>query len=122
MDTRWNVLIVMMIGAGARDGGRQVKGGRKRIRKPAFELEMDGDGMPLLPDITDTKLEEKKAVVRAFLTSHYRESIVATSENVLNAWRQVSVLGLTRQSCHGAPSYKVRMTLWRESMFRRMWT
>ncbi|KAG1782880.1 hypothetical protein EV702DRAFT_1040702 [Suillus placidus] len=33
---------------------------------------MDGEGMPLLPDITDTKLEEKKAMVRAFLTSHYR--------------------------------------------------
>ncbi|KAG2111350.1 uncharacterized protein F5147DRAFT_772075 [Suillus discolor] len=38
----------------------------------AFELEMDGEGMPLLLDITDTKLEEKKAIVRAFLTSHYR--------------------------------------------------
>ncbi|KAG1859473.1 hypothetical protein C8R48DRAFT_674005 [Suillus tomentosus] len=60
------------VSAGARDGGCQVKGGRKRIRKPAFELEMDGEGMPLLPDITDTKLEEKKAIVRAFLTSHYR--------------------------------------------------
>ncbi|KAG1812981.1 hypothetical protein DFJ58DRAFT_850708, partial [Suillus subalutaceus] len=59
-------------GAGARDGGRQVNGGRKRIRKPAFELEIDGDGMPVLPDITETKLEEKKAIVRAFLTSHYR--------------------------------------------------
>ncbi|KAG2340119.1 hypothetical protein BDR05DRAFT_950728 [Suillus weaverae] len=28
--------------------------------------------MLLLPDIMDTKLEEKKAMVRAFLTSHYR--------------------------------------------------
>ncbi|KAG1848650.1 hypothetical protein F4604DRAFT_1935211 [Suillus subluteus] len=31
-----------------------------------------GYEMPLLPDITETKLEEKKAIVRAFLTSHYR--------------------------------------------------
>ncbi|KAG1792257.1 hypothetical protein EV424DRAFT_1354548 [Suillus variegatus] len=31
----------------------------------AFELEMDGEGMPLLPDITDTKLEEKKAIDKA---------------------------------------------------------
>ncbi|KAG1858207.1 hypothetical protein C8R48DRAFT_674277 [Suillus tomentosus] len=38
----------------------------------AFELEMDREGMPLLLDITNTKLEEKKAIVRAFLTSHYR--------------------------------------------------
>jgi hypothetical protein len=116
------VLILVMIGAGARDGGRQVKGGRKRIRKPPFELEMDGDGMPLLPDITETKLEEKKAIVRAFLTSHYREFILGTSENLLNAWTQGSAPGATRQWCHGVPSYKVRMTLWQESIFRRMWT
>jgi hypothetical protein len=117
------VLILAIIGAGARDGGRQVKGGCKRIRKPPFELEMDGDGMPLLPDITEMKLEEKKAIiVRAFLTSHYRESILATSANLLNAWTQGSALGATRQSCHGVRSYKVRMTLWQESIFRRMWT
>ncbi|KAG1848348.1 hypothetical protein C8R48DRAFT_677283 [Suillus tomentosus] len=67
----WEDIEPEQFGAGARDGGRQVKGGRKQIRKPAFELEMDGEGMPLLPDITDTKLEEKKAIVRAFLTSHY---------------------------------------------------
>jgi hypothetical protein len=71
--------MVIMIGAGARDGGRQVKGGRKRIRKPAFELEMDGDGMPLLPDITETLLEDKKAIVRAFLKEHYHKSVFATS-------------------------------------------
>ncbi|KAG2155979.1 uncharacterized protein EDB93DRAFT_1247624 [Suillus bovinus] len=58
---------------GAREGGRQMKGGRKRIRKPAFELDTDEDGMPLLPDITETKLEEKKAIVRAFLTLHYQD-------------------------------------------------
>ncbi|KAG1784295.1 uncharacterized protein HD556DRAFT_1466785 [Suillus plorans] len=68
----WQEYAQEQFGAGARDGGRQVKGGRKRIQKPAFKLEMDGEGMPLLPDITDTKLEEKKAIVRAFLTSHYR--------------------------------------------------
>ena len=77
--------MVSVIGAGAREGGRQMKGGRKRIRKPAFELDTDEDGMPLLPDITETKLEEKKAIVRAFLTSHYRESILATSGTLLNA-------------------------------------
>ncbi|KAG1851352.1 hypothetical protein DFJ58DRAFT_842234 [Suillus subalutaceus] len=42
-----------------------------------------GDGesagaQDVLPDITETKLEEKKAIVRAFLTSHYYESIIAT--------------------------------------------
>ncbi|KAG2067291.1 hypothetical protein BDR04DRAFT_1159335 [Suillus decipiens] len=34
--------------------------------------QFDGDGMPVLSDITETKLEEKKAIVRAFLTLHYR--------------------------------------------------
>ncbi|KAG1889898.1 hypothetical protein F4604DRAFT_1673425 [Suillus subluteus] len=68
----WQEYAQEQFGAGARDGGRQLKGGRKRIRKPAFELETDRYEMPLLPDITETKLEEKKAIVRAFLTSHYR--------------------------------------------------
>ncbi|KAG1862684.1 hypothetical protein F4604DRAFT_1929458 [Suillus subluteus] len=68
----WQEYAQEQFGAGAQDGGRQLKGGRKRIRKPAFELETDGYEMPLLPDITETKLEEKKAIVRAFLTSHYR--------------------------------------------------
>ncbi|KAG1723662.1 uncharacterized protein EDB91DRAFT_1087734 [Suillus paluster] len=68
----WQEYAQEQFGAGARDGGRQVMRGQKRIRKPAFELETDGDGMPVLPDITETKLEEKKAIVRAFLTSHYR--------------------------------------------------
>ncbi|KAG1847562.1 hypothetical protein DFJ58DRAFT_843197 [Suillus subalutaceus] len=67
----WQEYAQEQFGAGARDGGRQVNGGRKRIRKPAFELEIDGDGMPVLPDITETKLEEKKAIVRAFLALHY---------------------------------------------------
>ncbi|KAG1733099.1 hypothetical protein EDB19DRAFT_2002207 [Suillus lakei] len=35
------------------------------------DIEPVWDGMLLLPDITEMKLEEKKAVVRAFLTSHY---------------------------------------------------
>ncbi|KAG2137903.1 uncharacterized protein EDB93DRAFT_1301832 [Suillus bovinus] len=68
----WQEYAQEQFGAGAREGGRQMKGGCKRIRKPAFELDTDEDGMPLLPDITETKLEEKKAIVRAFLTSHYR--------------------------------------------------
>ncbi|KAG1726353.1 uncharacterized protein EDB91DRAFT_1254373 [Suillus paluster] len=68
----WQEYAQEQFGAGARDGGQQVMGGRKRIRKPAFELKTNGDGMLVLPDITETKLEEKKAIVRAFLTSHYR--------------------------------------------------
>ncbi|KAG1719960.1 hypothetical protein EDB19DRAFT_1918361 [Suillus lakei] len=58
----WQEYAQEQFSAGAWDGGRQVKGGCKRIRKPAFELKMDGDGMPLLPDITKMKLEEKKAI------------------------------------------------------------
>jgi len=43
------------------------EGRSQRIRKTGFKLETDGDGMPLLPDITELKLEAKKAIVRAFL-------------------------------------------------------
>jgi hypothetical protein len=64
---------------------------------------MDDDGKPLLLDITDTKLEEKKAIVRAFLTSHYHKSVVTTSENLLNSWIQGYVQGRTRLLCHGVP-------------------
>jgi hypothetical protein len=81
---RWNVLILVMIGAGAQDGGRHLKGGHKRMKKPAFELETDMGGMPVLPDITKTKLKEKKAIVRSFLTSHYSEAVITTSEHFLN--------------------------------------
>jgi hypothetical protein len=73
-----------MIGARAQDGGRHLKGGRKRVKKPAFELETDIGGMLVLPDITKTKLEEKKAIVRSFLASHYSEAVIATSEHFLN--------------------------------------
>jgi hypothetical protein len=116
------MLSMTVIGARARDGGHQVKGGRKRLQKPAFELEMDGEGMLLLPDIMDTKLEEKKAIVRAFLTLHYHEFLVASSSKLLNAWTQGYVLGRTRQLCHGVPSYKVRMTSWPGRIFQRMLT
>jgi hypothetical protein len=88
------MLSIWMIGAGARDGGHQVKGGRKQVCKPAFELEMDGEGMPLLPDIMDMKLEEKK--VRAFLTSHYREFLISSSEKLLTVRTQGYVPGRTR--------------------------
>ncbi|KAG2128918.1 uncharacterized protein EDB93DRAFT_1108875 [Suillus bovinus] len=87
-----NVLMVLMIGAGAWVGGQQVKGGRKGIRKLVFELKTDENGMLLLPDIVQIKLEEKKkAIVRAFLISHYHESILATSEMLLRL-----ILALTK--------------------------
>jgi hypothetical protein len=54
------------------------------VKKPAFELKTDMGGMLVLPDITETKLEEKKAIVRSFLTSHYSEAVIATSEHFLN--------------------------------------
>jgi hypothetical protein len=116
------MLNIWMIGAGAWDGGCQVKVGRKQVHKPAFELEMEGEGMLLLLDITDTKLEEKKAIVRAFLTSHYCEFLVASSEKLLNAGTQGYVPARTRQSCHGVPSCTVRMTSWPRPIFQQMLT
>ncbi|KAG2070488.1 hypothetical protein BDR04DRAFT_1118346 [Suillus decipiens] len=72
IETVWQEYAQEQFGAGPWNRGRHVKGGWKRIQKLAFELKADGDGMPVLPDITKTKLEEKKAIVRAFLTLHYR--------------------------------------------------
>ncbi|KAG1722443.1 uncharacterized protein EDB91DRAFT_1088132 [Suillus paluster] len=58
----WQEYAQEQFGGEAWDGGRQVQGGQKRMKKPVFDLEMDRDGMPLLPDIMETKLEEKKAI------------------------------------------------------------
>lgn len=44
--------------------------------------------MSLLPNIMETKLEKKKAIVRVFLTSHYCESVITTAKNLFNAWTQ----------------------------------
>ncbi|KAG1723310.1 uncharacterized protein EDB91DRAFT_1087857 [Suillus paluster] len=49
----WQEYMQEQFGGEAWDGGRQ---------KPVFDLEMDGNGMPLLLDITETKLKEKKAI------------------------------------------------------------
>ncbi|KAG1756663.1 uncharacterized protein EDB91DRAFT_1241708 [Suillus paluster] len=56
----------------AKGGGVHNVGFRTNARKPAFELKADGDGMPLLPDTTKERLKQKKAIMRAFLTEHYR--------------------------------------------------
>ncbi|KAG2073140.1 hypothetical protein BDR04DRAFT_1152486 [Suillus decipiens] len=108
----WQEYAQEQFGARAWDGGQHVKGGWKRIRKLAFELKADGNGMLVLLDITKTKLEEKKAIVKAFLTSHYHESLITKSLNVLNTCTQDFVLGMTRWLFHGARSYTVKMSLW----------
>ena len=61
-----------VVGVDAAEGGgvRDV-GFRKKTKKPAFELEVDGDGMPVLPETTGDRLEQKKAIVWSFLTEHY---------------------------------------------------
>ncbi|KAG1727575.1 uncharacterized protein EDB91DRAFT_1253836 [Suillus paluster] len=95
----WQEYAQEQFGGEARDGGQQVKGGQKRMKKPVFNLEMDGDGMPLLPDITETKLEEKKAIVRVFLTKHYRicsgidKAVVLSGGCKLEGAFQVAKLG-----------------------------
>ncbi|KAG1834747.1 hypothetical protein EV424DRAFT_1531953 [Suillus variegatus] len=75
----WQEYTQEQFGAGARDAG-------------PFELEMDREGMPLLPDITDTKLEEKKAIVRAFLTLHYR--ICFGKDKAVVPWSAIEPLKL----------------------------
>ncbi|KAG1819585.1 uncharacterized protein BJ212DRAFT_1478817 [Suillus subaureus] len=83
----WQEYVQEQFGAGAQDGGQQIKEGQKRIRKPAFELETNRDGMLLLPDITEMKLKEKKAIVRAFLTLHYW--ICSRSDKAVVPWSAI---------------------------------
>ncbi|KAG2068880.1 hypothetical protein BDR04DRAFT_1157413 [Suillus decipiens] len=45
IETVWQEYAQEQFGAGAQDGGQHVKGGQKRIQKPAYELEADGDGV-----------------------------------------------------------------------------
>ncbi|KAG1722446.1 uncharacterized protein EDB91DRAFT_1088135 [Suillus paluster] len=71
IEPMWQEYAQAQFNAKARDGEQQEKGHRKRPRKPAFELDVNGEGIPSLPDTVQTKLEEKKAIVRAFLTTHY---------------------------------------------------
>ncbi|KAG1800137.1 uncharacterized protein BJ212DRAFT_1488022 [Suillus subaureus] len=83
----WQEYVQEQFSAGAQDGGQQMKGGQKRIRKPAFELETNEDGMLLLLNITKTKLEEKKAIARAFLTLHYW--ICSRSNKAVMPWSAI---------------------------------
>jgi hypothetical protein len=83
---------------------------------------MDREGMLLLLDITDTKLKEKKAIVRAFIISHYHEFLISSSEKSLTVVTQGYVPGRTRRLCHRVPSYKVKTTLWPGCIFQWMLT
>lgn len=60
---------------------RQTKAPKTRARKPAFELDVDNNGMPLLPETIDTRLEEKKAIIRSFITMHYSERSISNPMN-----------------------------------------
>ncbi|OJA18078.1 hypothetical protein AZE42_12769 [Rhizopogon vesiculosus] len=53
--------------------GRPLKtGGNKRARKASYSIELDDDGNPIIPDFSESNLDTKKAIIRAFLTCHYR--------------------------------------------------
>ncbi|KAG1722602.1 uncharacterized protein EDB91DRAFT_1088083 [Suillus paluster] len=55
-------------------------GFRKKTKKLAFELEVDGDSVPVLPDTTGDRLEQKKAIVRSFLTENYTHILTPTKD------------------------------------------
>jgi len=58
------------------EGGQFRKGSKSKrtTQRPKVELELDDYGMPLIPELTDLKLEEKKDIIRAFITMHYSKS------------------------------------------------
>ncbi|KAG1776221.1 hypothetical protein EV702DRAFT_1046373 [Suillus placidus] len=47
-------------------------GGTRRVPKPYHEFELDHSGLPILPEINSYVLETQKAMIRSFLTIHYR--------------------------------------------------
>ncbi|KAG1873905.1 hypothetical protein F4604DRAFT_1925477 [Suillus subluteus] len=47
-------------------------GGTQRVPKPYHEFKLDCSGSPMLPEMDDLSLETKKAMIRSFLTIHYR--------------------------------------------------
>ncbi|KAG1817572.1 uncharacterized protein BJ212DRAFT_1299116 [Suillus subaureus] len=88
----WQEYMQEQFGARAWDGGQQMKRGQKRIRKPAFELETNGDGMLLLSDITNMKLEEKKAI-DDFVAKKYVPADVDLKEpSKLQNWNTTALL------------------------------
>jgi hypothetical protein len=56
------------------DDGDDVEGKESRMqrrKKDEYTLEVDTDGLPVIPDIEDINLESKKSLIRTFLTKHY---------------------------------------------------
>ncbi|KAG2048428.1 hypothetical protein BDR06DRAFT_1072547 [Suillus hirtellus] len=51
-------------------GGKE--SGKHRRKKEEFALEVDAYGLPVMPDIEDLSLENKKCLIQTFLTRHYR--------------------------------------------------
>lgn len=43
----------------------------QRRKKEEFTLEVDAYGLPVIPDIESLNLENKKSLIRTFLTKHY---------------------------------------------------
>ncbi|KAG2143564.1 uncharacterized protein EDB93DRAFT_1251979 [Suillus bovinus] len=56
------------------DGNEDADGkeSRNQRRKKEFTLEVDAYGLPVIPDIESLNLENKKSLIRTFLTKHYR--------------------------------------------------
>ncbi|KAG1887947.1 uncharacterized protein F5891DRAFT_987955 [Suillus fuscotomentosus] len=58
------------------DNGNEDADGKEsrnpRRKKEEFTLEVDAYGLPVIPDIEPLNLENKKSLIRTFLTKHYR--------------------------------------------------
>lgn len=53
------------------DQDAMVIGGTRRVPKPYYEFDLDRSGSPMLPELDGITLENKKSMVRSFLTIHY---------------------------------------------------
>ncbi|KAG0703275.1 hypothetical protein DFH29DRAFT_998570 [Suillus ampliporus] len=54
------------------DQGEGKKSRKRRGKKEEYPLEVDGYGLPVIPDASGLDLDSKKHLIRTFLTKHYR--------------------------------------------------
>src|ERR1700709_1554873 len=68
---------------------------KQRRRKEEYALEVDTDGLLVIPDVDGLNLESKKSLIRTFLTRHYSKCHKSCIRRVDQATRYF--LGFCRQ-------------------------
>lgn len=60
---------------------------KQRRKKDEYPLDLDANGLPIIPAVDDLNLESKKSLIRTFLTRHYSKfssSLIPLTNNRIN--------------------------------------